>query len=117
MVRAGVVNHPSEWKWSGYHEIQHPKNRYRLIDHKALQRFLNVDSNEALATAPFGWISSQLKERPERQNHFVESIAVGSELFIKKLKTALGIKSLGKKKRQLRSDEYHLRETIVGNHV
>jgi putative transposase len=26
MVRAGVVNHPSEWKWSGYHEIQHPKN-------------------------------------------------------------------------------------------
>lgn len=36
MVRAGVVNHPSEWKWSGYHEIQHPKDRYRLIDHNAL---------------------------------------------------------------------------------
>lgn len=112
MVRAGVVNHPSEWKWSGYHEIQHPKDRYRLIDHNALQRFLNVDSNEALATSHSGWISSQLKEKPERQKHFVESIAVGGDPFISKLQTILGINALGKKKRQLRSDEYHLRETI-----
>ena len=22
LVRAGAVEHPSEWKWSGYHEIQ-----------------------------------------------------------------------------------------------
>ena len=25
MVRAGVVKHPSGWKWSRYHEIQHPR--------------------------------------------------------------------------------------------
>ncbi|WP_197910390.1 transposase [Desulfosarcina ovata] len=112
MVRAGVVNHPSEWKWSGYHEIQHPKDRYRLIDHRALKRLLNVDSHERLATAHLDWISSQLIEKPQRQKHFVESIAVGGEPFIKKLQTALGIKSIGKKKRRLRSDEYHLRETI-----
>jgi putative transposase len=42
----------------------------------------------------------------------VESIAVGGEPFISKLQTILGINALGKKKRQLRSDEYHLRETI-----
>jgi len=76
---------------SGYHEIQHPKDRYRLIDHNALQRFLNVDSNEALATSHSGWISSQLKEQPERQKHFVESIAVAGEPFISKLQTILGI--------------------------
>ncbi|WP_155326107.1 transposase [Desulfosarcina ovata] len=35
MVRAGVVSHPSEWKWSGFHEIQSPKTRYRLIFLKA----------------------------------------------------------------------------------
>ncbi len=29
MVRAGVVDHPCQWKWSGYHEIQKPKTRYR----------------------------------------------------------------------------------------
>jgi putative transposase len=39
MVRAGVVDHPSKWKWSGYHEIQKPKTRYRLIDHGKLLQF------------------------------------------------------------------------------
>ena len=71
-----------------------------------------MDSNKALATTHFGWISSQLKEKSERQKHFVESIAVGGEPFIRKLQTALGIKVSGKKKRQLASDEYHLRETF-----
>ncbi|BBO82553.1 hypothetical protein DSCO28_31190 [Desulfosarcina ovata subsp. sediminis] len=68
MVRAGVVKHPSEWKWSGYHEIQNPKDRYRLIDHNALKSFLNVDSNEVLATTHLGWISGELKESPKRKS-------------------------------------------------
>jgi REP element-mobilizing transposase RayT len=25
MVRTGVIQHPSEWKWSGYNEIQNQK--------------------------------------------------------------------------------------------
>jgi putative transposase len=73
---------------------------------------LDVDSDERLATVHPGWISSQLKEKPERQKHFVESIAVGGEPFIIKQQTALGIRSIGKKRCRLRSDEYHLRETI-----
>jgi putative transposase len=36
MVRAGVVNHPAQWKWSGFNEIQSPKRRYRIIDHHRL---------------------------------------------------------------------------------
>ena len=32
MVRAGIVNHPSLWEFSGYHEIQKPKKRYALIN-------------------------------------------------------------------------------------
>ena len=49
MVRAGMVKHPSEWTWSGYHDIQQPKSRYRLIDHEALRELLHVDSNTDLA--------------------------------------------------------------------
>ena len=49
MVRAGMVKHPSEWTWSGYHEIQQPKARYRLIDHETLRELLHVDSNTDLA--------------------------------------------------------------------
>jgi putative transposase len=32
MVRAGVVDHPIKWVNSGYHEIQQPPKRYRVID-------------------------------------------------------------------------------------
>jgi putative transposase len=32
MVRAGVVDHPVKWMNSGYHEIQQPPKRYRVID-------------------------------------------------------------------------------------
>ncbi|PCJ52110.1 MAG: transposase, partial [Planctomycetota bacterium] len=33
MVRAGVVNHPADWEFGGYHEIRKPKSRYKIIDH------------------------------------------------------------------------------------
>ena len=32
MVRAGVVDDPVKWVNSGYHEIQQPPKRYRVID-------------------------------------------------------------------------------------
>ena len=32
MVRAGVVNHPGQWKESGFSEIQKPPKRYAIID-------------------------------------------------------------------------------------
>ncbi len=35
-VRAGVIKHPSNWKHGGYQEIQHPPERYRIIDLSAL---------------------------------------------------------------------------------
>ena len=36
MVRAGVVQHPGEWVYGGYREIQNPKQRYTLIDRPKL---------------------------------------------------------------------------------
>ena len=36
MVRAGVVPHPSEWPFCGYHEILNTRQRYTLIDHESL---------------------------------------------------------------------------------
>ena len=31
LVRAGMVNHPRHWADTGYHEIQQPPVRYRII--------------------------------------------------------------------------------------
>ena len=46
MVRAGVVKPPHEWAHSGYNEIQNPRRRYSLIDHKKLMKLLNFSEYE-----------------------------------------------------------------------
>jgi putative transposase len=107
MVRAGVVTHPSEWKWSGYHEIQQPKERYRLVDNKMLQKLLHVNSQTALAAAHRGWISSQLKRAPEREERYSKSIAI-----VETVQAKMGIKAIGRRRRESRRDAYELRETV-----
>ena len=113
MVRAGVVDHPSEWKWSGYHEIQEPKRRYRLIDHDKLRGLLNADSNEMLFRTHRGWIASRLKAKPERQEHFSRSLAVGSESFIRRVQQSLGIRAVGRRNIKTPATGYQLKESIV----
>jgi putative transposase len=31
MVRAGIIDHPSQWVWCGYNEIQNPRRKNILI--------------------------------------------------------------------------------------
>jgi putative transposase len=114
MVRAGVVDHPSEWKWSGYHEIQHPKTRYRLIDHERLKRFLNMASHDELAETHRGWVESQLVEKPTRQEYFSNSIAVGSRTFIEQIRRKLKAQALGRRAVEIPSEGngYQLKEEI-----
>src|SRR4030067_2774869 len=45
MVRAGVVNHPSEWSFCGYNEIQNPRQRYSIIDHEGLMELLDISNH------------------------------------------------------------------------
>jgi len=99
MVRAGVVNHPAQWNWNGFNEIQNPKRRYRIIDHYRLQQLLNVDTHSDFAKVYNQWVESQLT-------------AVESEAFISTVKQALGIRA---KSRQLSPNPdggYHLREPV-----
>jgi putative transposase len=37
MVRAGVVNHPSEWSFGGYNEIQAPRCKCVLVAYERLE--------------------------------------------------------------------------------
>ena len=37
MVRAGVIDHPSEWAFCGYNEILNPRRRYSLMDHDRMR--------------------------------------------------------------------------------
>jgi putative transposase len=96
MVRAGVADHPCQWKWSGYHGVQKPKARYRLIVRDRLRTFLNSDSNIALAQTDRGWIESQLKSVPVRQEHFGKSIGLVREGFIRGVQHALSSRAIGR---------------------
>jgi putative transposase len=59
-VRAGVVDHPSQWSFSGYNEIQEPKRKNVLIDYDRLQRLLGAGSYEQLMRNHKGWIEEYL---------------------------------------------------------
>lgn len=113
MVRTGVVNHPSEWKWSGYHEIQKPKSRYRLIDHCALRRYLDSPTNEELAETHLRWIDSHLQDVGARQAHFSNSLAVGSETFVEKVRAELKGCALGRQTIEVKDSEFQLKEFIA----
>jgi REP element-mobilizing transposase RayT len=114
MVRAGAVAHPSEWPWSGYNEIQTPKQRYALINRTKLMALLGIYDDTALSEHHRQWISDALeKDSRQRESRWTESVAVGSKTFIEQTKEQLGFRTKGRKIEE--NDEvYTLRETGRG---
>jgi putative transposase len=91
MVRAGVVSHPAQWQVSGYHEIQTPPQRYRIIDEGALCRLTQISGGTALRAAHRQWVACCLSEhRLERDPKWTAAIAVGSEGYVSRMKGLLG---------------------------
>ena len=120
MVRAGVVTHPSEWPFSGYNEIQHPPERYSLIDHGSLADLLGMKNVEELRRGYKEWTKDSLARKVGgRESRWTESIAVGSQAFLEKTKAELGMKAMG---REVKGSDgvYELRESdgaYTGNFV
>jgi putative transposase len=87
MVRAGVVNHPEDWPWCSYHEIVGTRKRYRLLDVDRLVDILDLGGDKmALAKIHQTRILESIRnERLNREEIWTESIAVGSESFIRKI--------------------------------
>ncbi|MBT7065369.1 MAG: transposase [Verrucomicrobia bacterium] len=84
MVRAGVVSHPQEWKWCGYDELVGSRRRYRILDIGRLLQSLDVTSEEQLRR----YYTEAIRERIEmgrlqRESHWSDSLAVGSEEFVR----------------------------------
>ncbi len=93
MVRAGVVDHPSQWRWAGYHEIQQPRERYRIVDRTALCELLGVDESR-LARAHREWIESKVRQgNLEREPLWSEAVAVGRRSFVEQVQEELGARA------------------------
>ena len=90
MVRAGVVNHPKMWPFSGYNEIQDPPSRYRILDLDRLAGLLGCTGLPDLQSTHQGWVESSLQAEPEKESHWTHSVAVGSKSYIEEVKKRLG---------------------------
>ena len=94
MLRAGVVDHPAKWKVSGYREIQSPPQRYRIIDRHALRSLTNISSEQTFRSVYKSWVDSRMHERPgEREGVWTESIAIGAEAYVDRMKSLMGVKA------------------------
>jgi putative transposase len=98
MVRAGVVAHPSTWECGGYAEIQVPRERYSIIDHRALMDLLGIPSIDALRRSHSAWVEEALARAEQvREGKWTESVAVGSRDFVETIKARLGIRAKGRR--------------------
>ena len=110
MVRAGVVEHPSEWEFCGFNEIQRPKRRKRILDMDKLVQLLGFENHAGLKEAHYNWVNSGLmKKATEREIRWTKSIAVGGKSYVETIKGALGFKVKGRKVRKSKNS-FELRE-------
>jgi len=63
MVRAGMVQHPSEYCVGGYNEIQNPPKRYSIIDRVSLRKLCAVKDEHYLRRDYWEWVETELKNK------------------------------------------------------
>ena len=113
MVRAGVVEHPTQWEFCGYNEIQGPRKRKGIIDFDRLMELLGFKNHDELKDAHCKWVDSAQKiGKGFKENKWTQRIAVGSKTFIEKMKESLGIRARGRKIIGV-DDSFELREVLA----
>jgi putative transposase len=119
MVRAGVVNHPTEWHFGGYNEIQEPRRKNILVNHDRLRQLIGFDTYEKVKVGHKKWVESGLRDGMNmRDDCWTRSVAVGSKEFIDNVKMVMGIAARGRARIEA-GDAYQLREDSVsyGGHL
>jgi putative transposase len=114
MVRANVANHPSEWAFSGYNEIQNPRRKCALIAYERLRALLNFSTYDRLVVGHRQWVDQSLAEPGSgRDSKWTQSIAVGGEEFAARTKHLLGVRAKGRTVLSS-GDTYQVREPGAG---
>lgn len=94
MVRAGVISHPMEWEHGGYREIQRPLRHHRVIDLPALMEALEIQNLNELRHLHRSWLNdAQQSGALMRDDRWTQSVAVGSEAFVKQVQMQIGIRA------------------------
>jgi len=84
MVRAGVVQHPSQWEWCGYRELMGLRQRYRFLAVEEILADYGGCEFASFRTNYGSAVAEAIGRRDlRREPQWTESIAVGSESFVK----------------------------------
>ena len=76
MVRAGMVDHPSQWPFCGYNEIQEPRRKNILINYDKLRELVGVESYHLVKRSHNGWVEEYLGDgNNSRDDKWTKSIA------------------------------------------
>jgi putative transposase len=83
MVRAGVVNHPQDWRWCGYDELTGQRKRYRIIDVDRLLQSLDLPDAASLERLHRRGVDTQVERGDlSRRPHWTEAVAIGGQEFV-----------------------------------
>jgi REP-associated tyrosine transposase len=97
MVCAGVVRYLSEWPFGGYNEIQAPRRKNSIIAYKRLRQLSGFPDCGAFESSYRKWVNQAIGNVENKRNsQWTESIAVGSEPFLKRIKTVMGAMAKGR---------------------
>jgi len=91
MVRAGVVKHPSEWPFAGYHEIQGKPVAFPLVDLGDWLELLQIGSIDLFRWTHMCAIKTALEHQNlARDKKWTETVAVGTRVFVELIQKKLG---------------------------
>ena len=114
MVRAGVVAHPEQWEWCGYHELAGKRKRFRIIDHDLLRQLLGPFAEDFAKSYAAEIEAAIAAGRLKRESWWTESVAVGSREYVQRIE-----EGTRKRKKRVRSEDlgsglWCVREEQVG---
>lgn len=109
MVRAGVVDHPSQWPFCGYNEIQKPRRKNILIDYERFMKLTGAGHYYQAKRDHQGWADEYLGKGNDHDDKWSRSIAIGSKAFVDNVKFKLGSLATGRHATETETG-YQLRE-------
>lgn len=91
MVRAGVVTHPSQWPWTGWHELADAeRKRARLVDRDALLARFEGTAWSAWQQHYRQYVDDAIHAgNMPRDARWTDAVAVGSASFVSRVEAQL----------------------------
>ena len=82
MVRAGVVEHPSEWEWTGWGELMGERRRNKLLNMAAVLAALDVSELDVFRLRHREQVENALRVHElDREPRWSESVAIGGSAY------------------------------------